>query len=230
MNNFTFPKASTFRGSVYRNIATCFPSQDIYDDIVDKKFTEAAFELEHNATAVLKSNNPKNRVLDYGNVDILYPLKPPWHRGRFGDGHSYGVLYTSLEEKTSILETIFHLKKTIERSFLATTEDTIKLDRRMFKVDIDSRNISDLRGLENKFPGLVHPEDYSCCQKVGEQARSNAIGALLTPSARTQGSCMPIFQSSCVQSDHTINYVTFIFKRNGKHSVFRSQEILFDEI
>ena len=228
VDDFIFPSFSTLNDFVFRNIATCNPSQNLFDDIAQPQDYENLFELEESSNPIHKKINQKSRPLEYGSFCSLFlkPLTPPWGQGRFGDGHNYGVIYTALEEKTSIKEVFFYLQKDALRMFPHTSGTFIQYDRSMLKAKIESKKVYNLCSLAKKYPELVHKESYDFCQKIGVQARKKEAEALMSFSVRNEGGiCVPIFTANCIKKDKKIFYLSFVFYKSGRYEIQKSKEI-----
>ena len=196
----------------YRSIATCYPSQDLFDDLVNKDQISTLQDIE-NRTSEINQNMPqKNRVFQYfDSSSTLYVFcQPSFWGGRFSDG-SFGVWYGALEEETSIQEAL-HWSSTFVAPDLNNTRNPITIDRRMFQVSLDHECTADFRESADLYPLLTHPKDYSLCRELGHEAIEQKIGFLLTPSARRQGgTCSPTFAPEVITEEKTIYYLRFTF-------------------
>lgn len=57
----------------------------------------------------------------------------------------------------------------------------------------------DLRSKLAEWPDLTHDTNYTFCNKLGEEARETGIDGLLTPSARHEGTNLPVFNRSSLR-------------------------------
>jgi hypothetical protein len=112
---------------------------------------------------------------------------PTFGRGRFGDG-SLPVFYSALEKETCEEEL---------RHRLRDAKTAVPLDRYFQFIACDfSGVVLDLYGHEGEHPELVSKTEdgYPFCRALAVTARSEAIDALHTPSARKAGGiCTPVF-------------------------------------
>ena len=115
----------------------------------------------------------------------------PWAT-RFSDG-SFPVLYCSLEPDTAKAEVQYwfskfsgrpsHRRSGYYRQISCSFEGTTK----------------DLRPKLAAWPDLIHPDDYTFCNRLGAEAIQLELDGLLTPSARrSDGTNLPIFRSQAI--------------------------------
>lgn len=209
----------TLKGSekfiAYRNIATCDPSQDLYDDIADSKDWEI-LQYVDNVSSGIDHYIPKiERVFQYGNIEdsLLCFDERFWRWGRFGDG-SFGVWYGALDEETSIKETLYH-RPEIDRNDLKSAVNPIIQARRLFKADLTPKKFSDLCVYVQAYPLLVHESDYSFCQSLGSYAIQEKLDLFLTPSVRNpNGICIPVFSAKIIKDKAIRSYLN-IFPLDG---------------
>ncbi|NRA47125.1 MAG: RES family NAD+ phosphorylase [Oligoflexales bacterium] len=202
------PSPQNIELTVYRNIATCSPSQAIYDDLVD---TQKEFDILFEADALsndIDENLPKkNRVKQYGDIEnsLLCFNERYWRWGRFGDG-SFGVWYSAIEEETSIQETLFH-RPEIDKNDLGNAIHPIMQDRRMFKAELSSHISVDLRKVSKKYPLIIHESNYEFCQNLGKLAVDCSWISYQTPSVRNPGgTCVPVFNSAPINDRMIYDY------------------------
>ena len=211
MDSLPIEQAKKWSGEAFRNIATCDPTQDLYDDIVDPEDFELLFEIEGRTQGIDKSQPGKNRCFQYGNIDrstLCFERFFSW--GRFGAGN-YGVWYGALEEETSIAETSYK-RPEIDKNDFENSEGPIVQCRRMFKASLDAKLSIDTRTIA-KIQSHLTSDDYSFCQNLGEQAIENNIDMFLTPSARrTGGICTPVFSGETAVSDQAIRSYLVIYE------------------
>jgi len=213
---FKFPKREKIKLTVYRNIATCSPSQFIFDDLVDSEEEfNILIDAESTACDINKEIPGQYRCRQYGNVEnsLLCFDERFWRWGRFGDG-TFGVWYSAVEEATSVQETLHH-RPEIDRNDLANADGPIIQDRRMFEADLNLHDSVELRGLEARHPGITDPVEYAFCQKLGRKAVELDIVSFRTPSVRREGgTCVPVFDPSVIKDRKLYDYWNF-FPKDG---------------
>ena len=210
------PSKEKIELKVYRNIATCSPSQYLFDDLVDSQEEfDILFDAEATACDVDKVLPGEYRCQQYGNIDnsLLCFDEDFWAWGRFGNG-SFGVWYSALEEETSIQETLHH-RPEIDKNDLEHANGPIIQDRRMFSAFLSMHDSIDLRGLEKKYPKIIDPLDYGFCQKIGKIAVDSGFGSFQTYSVRNLGgTCVPVFDPGIIEDKKNYDYWNF-FPKDG---------------
>ncbi len=206
-----FDKTADFRGLPYRNITTLRESEDLFDDLADGDASASAVAAEaeirvkdHPAARDLKIIQ---RGFDYTRAIIDYPFKAePYLSTRFGDG-TYGVWYGSLEMKTTVFETCFHMI----RAELAVEglDEVVVRDRAVYRVKC-SAILIDLRGKQASFPKLVE-DDYGFTQQIGQRINHEGHPGLLAPSARYNGINVVIFNPDVLSDPRLHCYLTYYF-------------------
>lgn len=202
----------------YRNIATCDPSQDLYDDIAEKEDFEALQYADNLSSGIDHTQPQKNRPFQYSNIEdsLLCFDEDFWRWGRFGDG-TFGVWYGALDEKTSILETLAH-RPEIDINDLKNTTSPIIQQRRMFEAAIEPKLWSDIAVFQNSFPFLTGTDkkSYNSCQKIGRHAKVSGIDMYLAPSARNkEGKTTPVFNEKAIINDKPLRTYMNQFPLDG---------------
>jgi hypothetical protein len=164
-----FDKTVDFNGQPYRNISTLRESEDLFDDLTDGDAAASAIaaEAEMRVKDHAPVRHPKiiHRGFHYTRSIIDYPFKnEPCLFTRFGDG-TYGVWYGSLEMKTTVIETGFHMIRA-ERAVEGLDEMIVR-ERAVYRVKC-SAILIDLRGKQQSFPKLV-ADDYEFTQQIGRR-------------------------------------------------------------
>ena len=201
----------------YRNIATCDPSQDLYDDIADSKDWDLLQYADNVSSGINHLQRKIERVFQYGNIEnsLLCFDERFWRWGRFGDG-SFGVWYGAFEEETSIKETLYH-RPEIDRNDLQNAVSPIIQARRLFRADLTPNTSSDIRPYTEAYPLLVHESDYSFCQSLGTYAIQENLDLFLTRSVRNPGgTCIPVFCAKIIKDKAIRSYLN-IFPLDGSH-------------
>lgn len=194
----------------YRNIATCDPSQHLFDDIADHADWELLQYADNISSGIDHTQPQTDRFTQYGNIEnsLLCFDERFWKWGRFGDG-KFGVWYGALEEETSIKETLYY-RPELDANDLKNAKDPIIQARRLFKADLTSSKFSDLRPYIETHDLLIHPVDYSFCQKLGSYAVFSKLDLYLTQSVRNpSGTCVPVFNSKIISDKHIKTYFNY---------------------
>lgn len=202
----------------FRNIATCSPSQNLFDDIAPPAHFKVLYEHENASSGIDHQRKKLNRPFQYGEThSSLYVFeKLNWKRGRFGNGMKYGVWYGALQEETSRLEILYHLLARTKELFEnpKISDPHIVYQRAMLKARCFAPRHVDLTEMPSIQKKLTD-DDYVFCRQLGERAVDEGIGAFFAPSARLDGGiCTPIFNSAVIQKDEIRHYFDFIIHRD----------------
>ncbi len=220
-------KPVPYQGMVYRNIFTCSPSQNLYDDIADESDWSVVDTMVQRTSGIDHQLPQVQRPFQYGSVeeevlDIFF--RGNWKPGRFGDGREYGVWYSAEDPKTSVFETCWWayqlgLDNVLKRGEVYTT------DRKMFQAHLRTGLAIDLIQAKEIFPLLTHPSDYNFCRKLGKKLNEERWELLRTPSARKRnGICTPLFSSNPIKNSEFIYYLQYHVHPDGFIGVSSSQE------
>ena len=206
-----FDKTAEFSGLPYRNITTLRESEDLFDDLTDGDAAASAIaadaEMRVKDQQVVRDPKIIQRGFHYTQSIIDYPFKSePCLSTRFGDG-TYGVWYGSLEMKTTVFETCFHMI----RAELAVEglDEMIVRERAVYRVKC-SAILIDLRGKQKPFPKLV-ADDYGFTQQIGGRMNREGHPGLLAPSARYSGTNIIIFNPDVLSYPRLHCYLTYYF-------------------
>ena len=206
-----FDKTTDYNGQPYRNIATLRDSEDLFDDLSDGDETASAIaaeaEMRVKGPAVLRDPKIIHRGFQYNQASIDYPFKSePYLFTRFGNG-TYGVWYGSLEMKTTVFETGFHMIKA--ELAVEGLDEMIVRERAVYRVQCRAILI-DLRGKQKFFPKLVG-DDYGFTHQIGQRMTREGHPGLLAPSSRTKGTNMVIFNPDVLSNPRLHCYLTYFF-------------------
>lgn len=210
MEKNLFDKIEDFDGDVFRNIVTLRVSEDLFDDLSgdDPELSDIAVEAEMRVRESLQPSAPGviHRAFHYSTA-IEYPFKTePYLNTRYGDG-SYGVWYGSLEFKTTIHETCFHMAKA--EAGVEDLDEIITRERAVYKVHCKAILI-DLRGKVGKYSDLI-AEDYYFTQSVGRRIQAEGHPGLVCPSARCQGNNLVAFKPNILSNPRNYCYLTYFY-------------------
>jgi len=206
-----FDNTTDFDGQPYRNITSLRDSEDLFEDLTDgdEDASAIAAEAEMRVKDHLILRDPEiiHRSFHYTRSIIDYPFKnEPYLFTRFGDG-TYGVWYGSLEIKTTVFETGFHMIKA-ERAVEGIDEVVVR-ERAVYRVQC-SAILIDLRGKQKSFPKLL-ADDYGFTQQIGQRMNREGHPGLLVPSPRFKGTNMAIFNPRVLSNPRLHCYLTYFF-------------------
>ncbi len=127
------------------------------------------------------------------------------YRTRFSDG-SFPVFYSSLAEETAKAEVSYWFQK----RFVGKPQNDRTAYYQVFSCVFKGLE-KDLRSKAADWPDLTHDNDYSFYNGLGKEARALKIDGLIVPSARHEGSNMPIFTRRAVSGVELGRVVTVTF-------------------
>jgi len=206
-----FDKTADFDGQPYRNVTSLRESEDLFDDLNDgdEGASAIAAEAEMRVKDHLIDRFPENfyRSFHYTRSIIDYPFKSePYLFTRFGDG-TYGIWYGSLEMKTTVFETGFHMIKA--ELAVEGLDEVVVRERAVYRVRCRAILI-DLRGKQKSFPKLL-ADDYGFTQLIGQRMNREGHPGLLVPSARIKGTNLVIFNPDVLSDPRLHCYLTYFF-------------------
>lgn len=206
-----FDNTIDFDRRPYRNITSLRETEDLFDDLTDgdEDASAIAAEAEMRVKEPLVPRSPAviHRAFQYSKSIIEYPFeKEPCLSTRFGDG-SYGVWYGSIELKTTVFETSYHMIKA--ELAIEGLDEVIVRERAVYKVHCKAILI-DLREKEKSFPKLV-ADDYDFTQQIGQRLNREGQPGLIAPSARCNGNNVVIFNQKVLSDPELHCYFTYFF-------------------
>lgn len=206
-----FDKTADFDGQSYRNVTSLRESEDLFDDLNegDEGASAIAAEAEMRVKDHLIDRFPENfyRSFHYTRSIIDYPFKSePYLFTRFGDG-TYGVWYGSLEMKTTVFETGFHMIKA--ELAVEGLDEVVVRERAVYRVRCRAILI-DLRGKQKSFAKLL-ADDYGFTQQIGRRMNREGHPGILVPSARIKGTNLVIFNPDVLSDPRLHCYLTYFF-------------------
>ena len=120
---------------------------------------------------------------------------------RYSDG-SFAVFYGALEEETALAEVRHHFTNRV-----AGKPDGERIAwYQRFVCDFNG-SVKDLRPKRNAWPDLTHGTDYGLCNRLGAEARDKSLHGLLAPSARCEGTTLPVFERSALSNARDLETV-----------------------
>jgi hypothetical protein len=206
-----FDRTTDFKGQSYRNVTTLLESEDLFDDLTDgdENASAIAAEAEMRVKDDQIFRDPKiiHRSFHYTRSIIEYPFKnEPYLFTRFGDGTS-GVWYGSLEMKTTVFETGFHMIKA--EGAVEGLDEVVVRERAVYRVQSRAILIN-LRGKQKSFPELV-ADNHGFAQQIGQRMNREGHPGLLAPSARYKGTNIVIFNPDVLSDPRLHCYLTYFF-------------------
>ena len=206
-----FDNTADFNGQPYRNITSLRDSEDLFDDLADgdEDASAIAAEAEMRVKDYLILRPPEiiHRSFHYTRSIIDYPFKnEPYLFTRFGDG-TYGVWYGSLEMKTTVFETGFHMIKA--ELAVEGLDEVVVRERAVYRVRCRAILI-DLRGKQKSFAKLL-ADDYGFTQQIGRRMNKEGHPGILVPSARIKGTNLVIFNPDVLSDPRLHCYLTYFF-------------------
>ncbi len=154
----------------------------------------AKLELDAQGTAELRellSSRPQHTDLKELCDAPFRPRPRLLERTRFSDG-SFPVFYSSLNKATAKAEMRYWLPRYCGRPTRPRPAFYQQFSCTFGGIE------KDLRPKIGEWPHLVHEHDYSFCNQLGAEAVKLKIDGLLTPSARHDGSNLPIFRRGAI--------------------------------
>lgn len=215
--SFPFEKinAIKYQDDFFRNIKTIQNTQNVYDDLSDKPADwEAANQLEMNSKPkqyISESliHKPFDEAIFFNAIAFPFTTNN-WRASRYSNG-SYGVWYGAREFETTIFETVHHWKKFLAASNFDNHHLPILGERQVFKVKCDAL-LYDFSDKIKDEPLLIHPEDYSFTQKIGEYLQQQGHPGLISASARCQGQIAAIFTAKILSDPRVYCYLRYCFE------------------
>lgn len=207
----------------WRLIPSRFPPIKLLEDLLDPTDLEAAYELENLTNDRLRDEvgdlslvAPEDRITGPGASPIMAAFTHVNPNGsRFTNG-SYGVYYAGLDLTTALKETIYHRSKFLK----ATHEGPSKIVMRCYKARTQATFI-DLRNFDE-----YHREDYSLCQKIGEELKEAGYSGIYYKSVRNPGGeCIAAFKPTAVQPTVQCEHFEYVWDGNQVTSVFKMEAV-----
>lgn len=185
--------------SVYRLIPSRYPTINIFENLLDPKELELAYELESLTNDRLReevgniAHVPiEERIVGPGCSVVMAAFTHVGVESRFSSGE-YGVFYAGLGVETAIEES----KSSQERFLSATAEPPFEVTMRAYVTQV-ALPLLDIRGLE--YDHCHSAKDWSSAQKFGREARANGENGLWYRSVRHPGGeCIAGFKTLSVR-------------------------------
>ena len=120
---------------------------------------------------------------------------------RYSDG-SFAVFYGALEVETALAEVRHHFTNRF-----AGKPDGERVARYQRFVCDFTGSVKDLRPETERWPNLTNGTDYRLCNRLGAEAKDKSLHGLLAPSARCDGTTLPVFERSALSNARDIEPV-----------------------
>ncbi len=208
----------------YRLINSCYPSCDIWEDIIsNSEDWQIAFEIEAMANDRVRqeigniSLVPKERMVTGANswwvISAFTKINP--NGSRFCDG-TYGAYYAGKTFITALKEKAFG----VTTEFMAATnEDIIDLTYRVLVGKIDSK-LHDIRDVD-QWKQCYLKNNYKHSQKLGRDLRENESEGIIYKSVRNEGGeCFAVFWPDVVSIPIQERHVVLHWDRERISSYF----------
>ena len=126
------------------------------------------------------------------------------HKTRFSDG-SFPVFYCALEKSTAEAE----IRHWFPR-FVGSPDEPRTGHYVCFRCDFDGMT-KDLTPMRTSWADVLS-EDYEFCNRLGKEAITSHLDALLSPSARSpDGTTVPVFTRTSVDNPRLLTFVTLTY-------------------
>lgn len=213
----------------YRNIYTCHPAQDLFDDLgLDEKQKALCRDFENQSSLIDHSAPQKDRAFQYGDLSATPQFHATGLAGRYNDA-TFGTWYGALEGETSETETLYWFYR-FNRERLRHAHGSIVSDRVMFKTRLKGAKFVDLRKADAETRAkITHPTDYSYTHACARLAREMDWDAYVTPSVRRAGgSCVSAFHPRVIREEKKVYYLRYTLTQ--EHKLFKSRTEISEEV
>jgi hypothetical protein len=205
VNPAEIPVSDIFWPGAVRIIRSSFPPIDLFEDIADPADWPLLIsaEMKTNPRLMETIGNldlvpPERRVSGPGASYLMAPFThvSPDRPSRFSDG-TFGVLYVAGDFEVALFETIHHHAR-----FMARTAEAPGWTSQFREIvlDVEAR-LHDVRGDDERYAPLLHPDDYSAGQALGRALRHEGSNGIAYPSVRKKGGeCVGLLYPDCASS------------------------------
>ncbi len=122
---------------------------------------------------------------------VFRPKRRLRRRTRYSDG-TFPVFYSSLEPETAEAEIRYWFPR-----FAGRPEAPRKAYYQRLACTFSGRE-KDMRAKVTDWPDLVQTNDYTFCNRLGAEARQLELDGLVVPSARHDGTNVPVFRREAI--------------------------------
>src|ERR1700722_3377941 len=162
-----FKKLIDFNSSVLRNIVSLRKSEDLFDDLHDNNPLSEKVDIA--AEIRVKSHIPADKISRgfHYTTAINYPFETNAYLvTRYNNG-SYPTWYGSLDLKTTVYETAYHMLKA--EMAIEGLNEMVTRERAVYDIHCKAALI-DLSEDKQTYASLIHPTDYTLTQQIGHRA------------------------------------------------------------
>lgn len=207
MEMLRFQKLVDFKDDVVRNIVSLRKSTDLFDDLHDND--ELCMQVAIAAESRVKKYIPVGQI-DRGfhySTAINYPFETAAYLATRYNNGSYPAWYASLDLKTTIYETTYHMLKA--EMGIEKLDEIIIRERAVYDIYCQAALI-DLSHDSKAHPLLTHSTNYDFTQQVGHRAYHEGYPGLIVPSARYQlGKNLVVFNRDVLKNPRLKCYLTY---------------------
>lgn len=114
----------------------------------------------------------------------------------------FAVFYGALEAETALAEVRHHFTNRF-----AGKPDGERVARYQRFVCDFTGSVKDLRPETERWPNLTNGTDYRLCNRLGAEAKDKSLHGLLAPSARCDGTTLPVFERSALSNARDVEPV-----------------------
>ena len=140
---------------------------------------------------------------------------------RFSDG-SFPVFYSSLDAATAQAEMQHWFSFYAGQPRKPRTAHYLRFSCTFEGIE------KDLRPKVADWPDLVHESDYEFCNRIGAEAKRSGLDGLVTPSARHEGTNLPIFAREAISNPSRHDFVAFTYHPDTGEVAVSSQPVPSD--
>lgn len=147
------------------------------------------------ALGALRLVSPRDR---YSGPHAAVVMAPFLRLGpsRFSPG-TYGVLYAADAVDVALRESAHHAARLLS----ATGAVAARIPRVALTLELDDRNVKDLRRVSGGAPTIYDPSDYTEAQRAGREARTSGASGVWYDSVRAPtGTCYGVFRPAAITS------------------------------
>lgn len=198
-----------FDDDLFRNITRRAYSPILAATVITDSLDKAIFDAAKSRGLQESTAPVVGGPFNYGSV-ITYNFQPTaWHQSRFSAGTKFGCWYGSLDQETTIYETVYHSALFV-RGFYPGLNVSVRIDRDIFTVRCRGILI-DLRAKHVMFPELINRNSYTYTNGLGDYLYYQNQNGLLVQSARHNGINAALYRPEILanpQLKRQIAYVT----------------------
>jgi hypothetical protein len=198
----------------YRIIPTRHPPIQLLERVADPEMLEDVFHIESLTNSRLREQfdlsrlEPEERIAGPGTSFIMGALTHIQieRGGRFNDA-TFGAYYAAHELDTAIEETIHHG----DRFRRESSEPPGRFDMRVLRSNLGAP-LHDVRGLQQPWPEIYEPDDYTHSQALARQLRQERSWGIVYDSVRRErGQCTAVYRPRALSPCKTAEYLEYLW-------------------